>query len=78
MLSSSECGQYCLRYETCRGYNYKSAIKDEDDDINCQLSKQSDIKQNNVKYGDWVYYKAPLTSLVRINKKFDREVIERR
>ena len=67
VISSLECGQYCLRYKTCQGFNYKSArMIYEDNDINCQLSKQSNMKQNNMD-SEWMYYKAlHLVSLVRI------------
>ncbi len=66
--SSLECGQYCLKHKTCQGFNYKSAMMTyEDDDINCQLSKQSNTNQNKVNDGEWIYHKAiHVASQVRI------------
>ena len=68
VMSSLVCGQYCLRYEICQGFNYKpTMLTYEDDEFNCQLSEKTNIKQDNIDDGEWVYYKiVRYTSLIRI------------
>ena len=71
MLAIVECGQHCLRYENCRGLNYKFTRKDDEESVNCQLSNQSDASRDNL-HGDWTFYTTmrPIVPLVSKHHNF--------